>query len=382
MLPMLLDHPNFARIGIVGGGQLGRMMIIGGTPLGFEFGVLTPHADDPAAGLAAHHVSGTLYETAAIRSLAEWADVTTYEIEHINTEALREAKRAGATILPDPDVLDLVNDKLAQKRVLSDAGVPVPLFRDHIPSYPVVQKLRRGGYDGRGVKVLEDENDEPLTGDSYFEELVDIEVELAVIVARSTEGHVATYPVVEMEFDQRANICSRVIAPARVAASVAAEAREVAVAAVEAIQAVGVVAVELFLTRRGEIVVNEIAPRPHNSGHVTIEAAATSQFEQHVRAITGLPLGATELRSNAVMINVLGATDSAGTPRLPRVAELLAVPGVHLHWYGKREVRPYRKMGHVTITAGDLASALDTADGVEPYTWVVGDDAEGGEREA
>jgi 5-(carboxyamino)imidazole ribonucleotide synthase len=369
-------RPDFARIGIVGGRQLGRMMIIAGTPLGFSFGVLTPSSEDPAARLADVRFEGALTDRDAILELAAWADVTTYEIEHMNTHALEEAERAGAMILPRPSVLRTVNDKLAQKRALAAAGVPVPAFFEQASSFPIVQKLRRGGYDGRGVRVLARASDPRLPGDSYFEDLVDFQTELAVVVCRSSAGETASYPVVEMEFDAEANICSRVSVPARIDDATERRAREIAIAAVEAIDAIGVVAVELFLDRRGAILVNELAPRPHNSGHLTIEACATSQFEQHLRAITGLPLGPTTLRSPAVMVNVLGVADATGSPRLDGLADLLAFPDVHLHWYGKTEVRPYRKMGHVTIVAETLDEALSTASQVEPYSRVRGDSHE------
>lgn len=381
---MSLSKPDFARIGIIGGGQLGRMMILAGTPLGFEFAVLTPEPDDPGARLADVHIRGTLYDPEAIREITGWADVTTYEIEHIDTGALLAAERNGALIMPRPALLETINDKYAQKSVLERAGVPVPAFREELdrtvgkPVFPVVQKLRRGGYDGRGVKVLASADDAPLVGESYFEEVVDFDRELSVVVARSSAGEVTAYPVVEMEFDAEANICSRVVAPARVSTQVQSRARKVAMASVEAIDGVGVIAVELFLTRNGDILVNEIAPRPHNSGHLTIEASATSQFEQHLRAIVGLPLGPTTLRSPAVMVNVLGAPEADGRPRLPELADLLGRPGVHLHWYGKRRVRPYRKMGHVTVIAEDLEAALAMADEVELLTRVAGSSAEGG----
>ncbi len=376
MSPMSAFSPDFARIGIVGGGQLGRMMIIAGTPLGFSFGVLTPSAGDPAARLADFRIEGELTDRHAILELAAWADVTTYEIEHMNTDALEEAERGGATVLPRPSVLRTVNDKLAQKRALAAAGVPVPAFCEQASSFPTVQKLRRGGYDGRGVKVLARASDAPLPGESYYEDLVDFQIELAVVVCRSSAGEIASYPVVEMEFDPEANICSRVSAPARIDDRTERLAREIAIAAVEAIDGVGVVAVELFLERSGTILVNELAPRPHNSGHLTIEACATSQFEQHLRAISGLPLGPTTLRSPAVMVNVLGESDAAGRPRLDGLAELLGVPGVHLHWYGKTEVRPNRKMGHVTIVAPTLDEALATASRIEVHSRVRGEDHE------
>jgi len=365
-------RPDFARVGIIGGGQLGQMMILAGTPLGFSFGVLTPSASDPAARLADFHVAGELTDATAIRTLVEWADVTTCEIEHINTDALEQAQARGALIRPAARVLRTVNDKYEQKRTLAAAGVPVPAFGDRPTGYPVVQKLRRGGYDGRGVKILADAADPALPGECYYEDLVDFQAELAVVVCRSVTGETTSYPVVEMEFDAAANICSRVSVPARVEADVEARARAIAIEAVEAIDAVGVVAVELFLGRDGEVLVNELAPRPHNSGHLTIEACATSQFEQHLRAVTGLPLGPTTLRLPAVMVNVLGAPDAYGVPHLDGLTRLLARPGVHLHWYGKTRVRPYRKMGHVTVVADDLGAAMATAAQVEADTTVRG----------
>ena len=349
------------------------MMMLAGIPLGFEFGVLTPSPDDPAAPLANHHEWGSLDDEASIRRLVSWADVTTYEIEHINTRALQAAESEGALILPRPGLLATINDKLAQKRALQRAGIPVPDFSEQLPGYPAVQKLRRGGYDGRGVQILRDERDEPLPGASYYEELVGFERELAVIVARSTRGETATYPVVEMDFDAEANICARVIAPARIEPDDEARAREIALVAVEALDGVGVIAVELFLTDSGRILVNEIAPRPHNSGHLTIEACETSQFEQHLRAITGLPLGSTTLRAAAVMVNVLGGAGAVGRPRLPAMGRLLGRAGVHLHWYGKTEVRPNRKMGHVTVLADDLEVALATAQQILSETRVEGE---------
>ena len=363
---------DFLRVGIIGGGQLGRMMILAGTPLGFSFGVLAPSAADPAVHLAHHHEPGALDDAAAIRRLAAWADVTTYEIEHIDTDALAAAERSGASILPRPALLRVINDKLEQKRALRQAGIPLPDFSERPERYPIVQKLRRGGYDGRGVQVLADESTPVLPGPAYYEELVAFDRELAVLVARSSRGQTSVYPVLEMTFDPAANICSRVIVPARIDAESRARAHEVAVAAVQALDGVGVLAVELFLARDGRILVNEIAPRPHNSGHLTIEACVTSQFEQHLRAVAGLPLGSTALRTAAVMVNVLGAPDAYGRPRLPEICDLLGRPDVHLHWYGKTEVRPYRKMGHVTVLAADVEEALAVAEQIGPATQVTG----------
>ena len=350
------------------------MLVLAGKPLGFEFCVLDRQEDAPAASLADRFVMGDLYDREALAQVTSWADVTTYEIEHTDTAALHALAEAGAVIRPHPSLLALINDKLEQKRALDRAGIPVPEFRvEPAGRFPCVQKLRHGGYDGRGVTVLRDPDDVPLEGASFYEELVDIRKELAVLVARRASGEAAAYPVTEMEFDARANICSRVSIPARLGERVAGRARDIAVAVVEELDAVGIVAVELFWTAADEILVNEIAPRPHNSGHVTIEACETSQFEQHLRAICDLPLGSTALREPAAMVNLLGGPGSSGAPDWAGAVSGLMLPGVHVHWYNKSEVRPFRKMGHVTITAGSVEEAWRQADAVEALTWVKGE---------
>ncbi len=356
------------RIGIIGGGQLGQMMILAGTPLGLEFGVLSPHDDDPAARLAGKHVPGSLHDEEAILRLAEWADVTTYEIEHISVEGLERAAATGARIHPDPSVLWLINDKYAQKRALEERGIPVPALSETPARYPVVQKARRGGYDGRGVAILTSPDDPGLGDDVFYEELVGVAAEFAVIVARDTAGSVLSYPPVEMHFDARLNICTRVVAPGGRDHHLLARCRQVAEEAARAIGGVGVTAVELFLTTDGDVLVNELAPRPHNSGHLSIEAHATSQFEQHLRCIAGLPMGSPELLRPAVMLNLLGG--ATGAPAVQAVAARLSGPGVHLHWYGKREVRPGRKMGHITLTGETREEVLRLADKIEPLTSV------------
>lgn len=365
------------RIGIIGGGQLGRMMILAGKPLGFCFGVVTPSGDDPAVSLADRWFPGALDDARAIGELVAWSDVTTYEIEHIDVRALVAAEAAGGALAPRPAVLELIQDKLKQKRHLERAGVPIPAILDAPDPYPVVQKLRFGGYDGRGVVVLRSDTDDRLPGATYYERCVEFDRELAVIVARSTRGESSVYPVVDTEFDPAASICSRTAIPASIPDALAERAQAVALNAVAAIDATGIVAVELFVTTDREVLVNEIAPRPHNSGHLTIECCETSQFEQHLRAVLGLPLGSVRLLTPGVMLNLLGSAGAVGTPFLPFQTELLAEPGVHLHLYGKSAVRPYRKMGHVTITAAVRDDADRVADRVAQYAVVEGR----GERE-
>ncbi len=360
------------RIGIIGGGQLGRMMIYRGKKLGFHFTILDPDPHAPASVLADEHIVGSLYDRASLVRLVEHCDVVTYEIEHTDTEVLSSLADEGYTILPHPKLLEKIQDKLVQKTVLHAAHVPVPDFRAADAStveellkmrLPFVQKARKGGYDGRGVHVVETVEDfeRMMKTDFYCEEFVDFEKELAVMVARSRTGETASYPVVEMSFDRAANICDKVVAPAGVGEEIATLAQSVAVGAVESLGGVGIFGVELFLTKDRRILVNEIAPRPHNSGHYTMEACVTCQFEQHLRAISGLPLGSTDLLSPAVMINLLGEPGWRGNSVLRGFDEALAVPGASIHLYGKSETRPFRKMGHITVIGTSVQIASEKA---------------------
>jgi 5-(carboxyamino)imidazole ribonucleotide synthase len=366
-------HYPLMTIGIIGGGQLGRMMTQEAKKLGFDIVVLDPTPNCPAAQIGSKQIVGTFYDADKLRELVEKSHVTTYDIEHINTEALQGLVDEGHKIHPFPHVLKIIQDKLKQKDVLAEAGVPVPKYEQLEENYPLyvekfgfpcVQKARKGGYDGRGVVVLKGKNDleKAIKAESLLEEFVDFEKELAVVVARDTQGEVKCYPVVEMSFDERANICDTVIAPARVDKEIEEQAKRIAVKTVEAFDVVGILAVEMFLTKAGEVLVNEVAPRPHNSGHYTLGACVTSQFEQHIRAVSGLPLGATDLLSPAVMINLLGDEGYKGYPIIEGLNKALSIPGLCFHFYGKQTTSPFRKMGHVTILDKDLDSAIEKAE--------------------
>lgn len=362
------------RLGIIGGGQLGKMTAQEAKKMGLYVTVLDPAPQAPAAQVADAQIVGDFYDEACLKELVEASDITTYDIEHVNTAALKGLADVGHKILPSPTLLEVIQDKLKQKEVLSRSGVPVPryerveqLTHQHLERFglPLVQKAAKGGYDGRGVFVLREPDDlrEAIRDkETFIEEFIDFKKELAVIVARSTKGELKCYPVVEMIFDERANICDMVIAPARVSEGVSERAKEVAAKAVEALDGVGVFGVEMFLTRDGGILVNEIAPRPHNSGHYTIEACPTSQFEQHIRAISGLPLGSTELITPAVMVNLLGEEGHKGPPTIVGLEEALAIEGLSFHLYGKSETRPFRKMGHITVVDSDLKRAIEKAE--------------------
>ena len=360
------------RLGIIGGGQLARMMVPAAARLGLETLVLDPTPESPGGQLAGEQLVGALDDRERLTELVEACDVTTFEIEAVATSALEVLVSRGCLVRPAPSVLACIQDKLLQKQRLADAGVPTADFAAvDAPDaraladfgLPLVQKARRGGYDGRGVAVFTGAvvEERVLPVPSLVERFVDFRCELAVLVARTSDGHCRTWPVVEMVFDEAANVLDLLLAPARVDEAVAERARSVAIAAVEALGGVGVHGVELFLTRDDEILVNEIAPRPHNSGHWTIEACATSQFEQHVRAVTDLPLGSTRQYCPAVMVNLLGAPEARGTPAIVGLDEALALPGVAVHLYGKASVSPLRKMGHMTITAPTMDEALDIA---------------------
>ena len=359
------------KLGILGGGQLARMMLYKTMRLGIHTTVLDPSPDAPAAHFADRFVCGSLSDPAAIEAVVGASDVSTYDIEHIDTEALLVLENRGMRILPSPAVLRAIQDKFNQKQMLKKAGLPVPEFTApedpegflNKTPFPLVQKSRFGGYDGRGVAVLKGRQDlkSRLQGPCFFEEYIDFSAELAVMVARDRNGKVLSYPVTEMVFDAQANICDTIIAPARVDAETAEKARVIAERAVTALNGTGVFGVELFLARDGRILVNEIAPRPHNSGHYTIEAAVTCQFEQHIRAVCGYPLGSAELLSPAVMINLLGERDASGGPVYEGYEQALAVPGLSIHLYGKKEVKPFRKMGHITILDRNRDAALEKA---------------------
>lgn len=376
-------HYPMIKIGIIGGGQLGKMLTQKAKKMGFYVEILDPTPDSPAAQVADNQIVGDFYDENKLKELVEKNDVITYDIEHVNIKILKQLFDKGYKIYPSPYLLELIQDKLTQKHLLNKAGIPVPKF-DKVEKldplcfekfgFPCVQKARKGGYDGRGVVVLKDRGDleKAIKAEAILEEFIDFEKELAVMVARNTEGEIKCYPVVEMVFNERANICDMVIVPARVEKEIEEQARKIAIKSIEALDGVGIFGVEMFLTKDGKVLLNEIAPRPHNSGHYTIEACLTCQFEQHIRAITGLPLGSTELLSPAVMVNLLGEEGYEGPPIVEGLNKALAIPGLSFHFYGKKETRPLRKMGHVTILDKNLERAIEKAKEVKDILKIKG----------
>jgi 5-(carboxyamino)imidazole ribonucleotide synthase len=352
-----------ATVGVVGGGQLGRMMGEAAGPLGIELLVSDPTPDCPAAPIVREQIVGEFDDYDAIRELAERADVLTFEIELADPDEMaRVGEETDTPVHPDPDTLRTIQDKLVQNRALAEAGVPLPAFRrvddaDDLCDageelgWPLMLKAREGGYDGRGNRPVDapEEIDEALDeigGPALAEELVDFERELAIMGAVG-DGETDAYPVTETI--QREEILRESVAPARIDDAVRDRARKVAFDVLDLLDGRGVYGIELFETDDGDILVNEIAPRPHNSGHWTIEGTRCSQFEQHLRAVLGWPLGDTALRSPAVTANLLGDVESPRPAELVGTDSILETPEASLHWYGKHEVRPLRKMGHVTL---------------------------------
>jgi len=359
-------------LGVVGGGQLGRMLGEAAAPLGVEVVVSDPTPDAPAAPVVRDQVVGGFDDEATLRELGERADYLTFEIELADPDVLERVGRETDTpVHPHPETLWTIQDKLVQKRRLRDAGVPVPAFRgvdsaaelrealDDL-GYPAMLKARKGGYDGRGnVPVHGPGNVEDafatIEGPAMVEEFVDFERELAVMgcVGRHTRD---TFPVTETIHEEE--ILREMVAPARAPAETRDRARSVARDVLDLMSGRGVYGIELFETRDGEILLNEIAPRPHNSGHWTIEGCHTSQFEQHVRAVCGMPLGTTAQRAPAATANVLGDVDGRREALLMGLDAALSTDALALHWYGKREVYRLRKMGHLTLSADRDREAL------------------------
>jgi 5-(carboxyamino)imidazole ribonucleotide synthase len=359
---MTLTSPG-PTLGVVGGGQLGRMLAEAAGPLGVDVVVLDPTEDCPAASLARDQVVADFDDTDAVTELAERADALTFEIELADPDLMeRAAAAAGIPVHPDPDTLRTIQDKLVQTRHFADSGVPVPEFEpvddaDDLAAAvdalgPVMLKAREGGYDGRGNVPVEPGDDYAAKLDAIgnrpamAERFVEFDRELSVIAVQG-DGELRAFPAGENV--HREEILRTTVAPARASADVLERARSVAADVLDALEGRGVFGIELF-EADGEVSVNEVAPRPHNSGHWTIEGATTSQFAQHVRAVLGWPLGAADCRDPTVMVNVLGDVEEPEPAALSGVHELLSTAGAHLHWYGKREVRPLRKMGHVTVT--------------------------------
>ncbi len=366
---------NF-KLGILGGGQLGKMMLYETRKLDIHTKVLEASNDAPCKIACDEFILGDLLDFDAVYNFGKKVDVLTIEIENVNIDALEKLEKEGIKVYPPTIALRTIQNKAKQKLFYVDNNIPTADFsrfaytseiKDSINhgglKLPFVWKSAQFGYDGQGVKVvrkIEDLENLPNV-ECIAEEMIPFKNELSVIVARSASGKVVTYPVVEMEFHPEANQVEYVICPARIDNDVAKKAQEVALQVSNKIQHVGLLAVEMFQTANDQILVNEVAPRPHNSGHQTIEASYTNQFEQHIRAILDLPLGSTKNKVAGIMVNLVGAEGYTGDVVYENLDEILELNGVTPHIYGKKQTRPFRKMGHVTIVNEDITKAREIA---------------------
>lgn len=371
-----LDMNSQIRIGIVGGGQLGKMLTVSAKKLGFYVTVIDPTSQSPAGQIADHQIVADFKDEKAIRKLAEISDFLTFEIELASDNILNDLIKHGKKINPSPKTLGIIRDKLKQKLFLKKNKIPTADFKEVSSDkdikkianrfgYPLMLKAKFDAYDGRGNALIKKAFDvnkglEKLKGRSlYVEKFVPFIKELAIMVVRNAKGEIKTYKVVETLHKE--NICDTVIAPARISKKAKQQAEKLATKTMKHLKGAGVFGIEMFLKKDDNVLVNEIAPRVHNSGHYTIESCITSQFEQHIRAITGLPLGSTEMTAKAaVMKNILGEKNGQGFPQ--GIEKVLKIPGVSLHIYGKHESRPQRKMGHITVIGDSIDECLRKAE--------------------
>ena len=367
-------------LGILGGGQLGKMLLTETRKFDITTKVLDPSPDAPCRIACNTFVQGNLTDFNTVYNFGKDVEVLTIEIENVNVEALEKLQTEGVKVYPSPQTIKNIQNKATQKQFYATHGIPTAPFQvfqnteslkkainEQQLSLPFVWKSARFGYDGNGVKIVRLLTDLNLLPNDQCiaESLVPFKKELAVIVARNAKGQVRTYPVVEMEFHPEANQVEYVLCPARIEEAVAQKARTIAIQVAQAFEVVGLLAVELFQTENDEILVNEVAPRPHNSGHYSIEAAYTNQFEQHLRAILNLPLGSTESKVAGVMVNLVGAEGYQGKVVYENIEQIMAMEGVTPHIYGKKETRPFRKMGHVTIVNPNINKARQIAEQVK-----------------
>ena len=364
------------KLGILGGGQLGRMLLQAGLDFNIYSLVLDPDENAPCKDICNEFFVGSFRDFDSVYEFGKQCDILTIEIEHVNADALAKLEEEGVKVYPDAKTVRTIQDKGLQKEFYQKHNIPTADFRilkdaeelkANVDFLPAFQKLRREGYDGRGVVRLKNETDlaKGFEAPSVLEKLVDFEKEISVIVARNVSGAVTAFPVVELSFYPEHNLVDSLFAPANVPYKLQRHAIEIATRVIEAFDMVGILAVEMFQTKDGQILVNEVAPRPHNSGHHTIKANYTSQYEQHLRAILNLPLGSTDIQSAAVMLNLLGESGFDGEAKYEGLQEALSVPGVYIHLYGKKYTRPARKMGHITVLGENLEQAQERAASVK-----------------
>ena len=377
---------NKHKIGILGGGQLGKMLLTITQKWDIYTKVMDPSLLAPARIACNIFIQGDLMDYDSVIEFGKDVDILTIEIENVNTEALAFLEMQGVKVYPQSSVLKTIQNKCRQKEFYRKNLIPTAVFClfktkaaliDALAcrkiSFPFVWKSESMGYDGFGVKIINSNKDLKGVneGACMAEDLVNIDKEIGVIICRSPKGETVCYPCVEMEFHPTANQVEYVLSPARISPEISEKAKEIALKVSDAFQHVGILAVEIFLTSEGELLINEVAPRPHNSGHYSIEASYTSQFEQHIRSILDLPLGNTQNKLAGVMVNLVGKEGHTGPVNYKNIEHILAFEGVNPHIYGKKETRPFRKMGHITIVNKDLALARKTAEQVKKTIEVI-----------
>lgn len=368
-------------LAILGGGQLGRMFIQEAISYDVQVHIMENDENAPSAKIANSFTIGDITNFDDVYAFGKDKDVITVEIENVNIEALYKLESEGVEIYPQPHVLEMIKDKGLQKEFYIQNNIPTSPFNlvdknttksELINAIPFVQKLRTGGYDGKGVIVVKSENDlvNSFTNPSIREHLIPFEKELSVIVARNKNGETAVYPTVECEFNE-ANLVAFLFSPANITSSIEIKAQNLAIEVINKIGLIGILAVEFFLTTDGNLLVNEVAPRPHNSGHHTIECNVTSQFEQHMRSVLNMPLGSTETIQNGAMINLIGENGHTGPVFYEGINEIIKEKGVHVHIYGKDQTKPNRKMGHVTIASSTIEEAKSIANKIKSKIRVI-----------
>jgi 5-(carboxyamino)imidazole ribonucleotide synthase len=370
---MQLFSSNF-KLGILGGGQLGKMLLYDAKRYDLHTKVMDSNKEAPCAKIADEFIIGDITNYQDVINFGDKVDIITVEIEKINTEALLELEKKGKKVYPSAKTLQIIQNKSDQKDFYKNNNLPTSRFKNYSNldklkqnfkkdnfQFPLVWKSSKFGYDGKGVKIIKNQEDFDFSFDDQclVEEIVLIEKELSVIVSRNVKGSVKCFPIVEMEFSEKSNLVEYVMCPANISSDVRKKAIEIAVKTAEKFNMVGLLAVELFLTKQGDILINEVAPRPHNSGHHTIECCMTSQFDQHLRSILDLPLGETELIIPGIMVNLVGENMIEGNVIYQNINDIFDIPGVFVHIYGKKKSRLNRKMGHITIVNKDIDKAIE-----------------------
>lgn len=375
-----MQDKNFSssdfRLGILGGGQLGKMLIAEAIKLDVHTRVLDPDPSSPCRFIASYFETGDLMDYKSVYRFGKVCDLVTIEIEQVNIQALIQLESEGIKVCPSPQALAIIQDKYLQKCFYRDHQIPTADFY-YLPAgelpdlkklnFPFVQKLCTSGYDGKGVQVVKGPEDmvKMFATNSMVEAFLPDVTEISVIVARNASGEVKCFPAVEMVFHPEANLVEYLFCPARISIDLEEQAKALAIQVISGLKMEGLLAVEMFITSSGELLVNESAPRPHNSGHHTIESAFVSQYQQHLRAILDLPLGTTRMKTASVMINLLGEPGYSGKVKYQGLESVMKMEGVSVHIYGKKETRPFRKMGHVTILSDTVEDAREKADFVK-----------------